>query len=136
MDLTVIIILAVIGLAVLLAFFVMIKSGKRGLSESNQKYIKKHWVLIEEKSNLKPSLAIIDADKLLGYTLKERGIQGSVGDQLKSAPSLFSDLNGIWSAHKLRNQIAHEIGKEISLKEAQSNLNNYKKALKDLGAKL
>lgn len=136
MDITVIIILAVIGLAILLAFFVMVKSGKRGLTQNHQKYIKIHWDKIVEKAGSKPNLAIMEVDKLLNYALEARGIEGSVGEQLKAAPSLFSDLNGIWAAHKLRNQIAHEIGKEISTSQAKSNLNIYKKALKDLGAKL
>jgi hypothetical protein len=136
MDIIVIIILAVIGLAILLAFFVLIKSSRKGLTDSHQKYIKTHWNKVVARAGGKPNLAIMEADKLLNYTLKARGVEGSVGEQLKSAPSLFSDLNGIWTAHKLRNQIAHEIGKEISTNEAKSNLNIFKKALKDLGAKL
>jgi len=136
MEITVIVILAIIGLAILLAFFVMIKSSKSGLTQDHQKYLKKHWNKIIEEVDSQPNLAIMEADKLLGYTLKARGVEGSVGEQLKAAPSLFSDLNGIWSAHKLRNEIAHEIGKEISAKQAKSNLNIFKKALKDLGAKL
>ncbi|MFC1600262.1 hypothetical protein ACFL3T_04505 [Patescibacteria group bacterium] len=136
MDITVIIILAVIGLAILLAFFVMIKSSRKGLTETQQKYVRKHWNQIVDEVGSNPNLAIMEADKLLGYTLKAKGIEGSVGEQLKSTPSTFSDLNGIWTAHKLRNQIAHEIGMKISSDKAKSNLSIFKKALNDLGAKL
>lgn len=135
MDIAVIIILAFIGLAIVLAFFVMIKSKKRGLTASQQSYIKNHWTNIYSSIESNPSLSIINADKLLNYALKARGVEGSVGEQLKAASSLFSDLNGIWTAHKVRNQIAHEIGKEITPSQAKNNLNIYKKALKDLGAK-
>jgi len=136
MDITVIIILVVIGLAILLAFFVMIKSSRRGLTDAQQKYIKKHWNQIVEESGNNPNLSIIEADKLLGYAMKSRRVEGSVGQQLKKAPALFSDVNIVWSAHKLRNQIAHEIGMKISYDKAKANLNIFKKALKDLGAKL
>ena len=136
MDITVIIILAVIGIAILFAFFVMIKSSRKGLTEAQQKYVKKHWNQIIDEVHNNPNLSIMEADKLLGYALKARGVEGSVGEQLKAAPSLFSDLNAVWTAHKLRNQIAHEIGMKISPAQAKSNLSIFKKALKDLGAKL
>lgn len=136
MDVSVIIILAVIGMAILLAFFVMIKSSRKGLAEVQQKYVRKHWNQIAEEVYNNPNLAIMEADKLLGYTMKARGVEGSVGEQLKKAPALFSDVNVVWSAHKLRNQIAHELGMKISVARAKTNLAIYKKALKDLGAKL
>lgn len=136
MDITVTIILVFIGIAILLAFFVMIKSSRRGLNDTQQKYVKKHWNQISEESKMNPNLSIIEADKLLGYILKARGVEGSVGEQLKSAPSMFSDLNSVWSAHKLRNKLAHEIGMKITVNQAKSNLSIFKKALKDLGANL
>lgn len=136
MDISIIIVLFVIGLAVLLASYVFIKSNRRGLSPLDQTYIKKHWDIIINEANGNPNIAIMNADKLLNHTLKARGIDGSVGDQLKAAPSLFSNINDVWSAHKIRNQIAHEIGKEVTAKQAKLYLNIYKKALKDLGAKL
>ncbi|MFC1647643.1 hypothetical protein ACFL10_01460 [Patescibacteria group bacterium] len=136
MDISVIIILVVIGLAVLLTAYVFIKTHRKVLSTADQAYIKKHWNRIVREANGNPNNAILDADKLLAHTLKARGIEGSVGEQLKAAPSLFSNLNDVWGAHKVRNQIAHEIGMKITPKEAKSNLTIYKKALKDLGAKL
>ncbi len=136
MDISVIIILAVIGLTILLAFFVMIKSSRRGLAEVQQKYVRKHWNQIVEEVQTNPNLAVMEADKLLGYAMKARGIEGSVGEQLKKAPSMFGDVNAVWSAHKLRNKLAHEIGMKITASQAKSNLSIFKKALKDLGAKL
>jgi len=136
MDISIIIILLVIGLAIVIAGYVFIKSNRRGLSSADNTYIKKHWEIIINEANGNPNLAIMNADKLLGHALKARGVFGSVGDQLKSAPSLFNDLNSVWSAHKIRNRLAHEIGMKVTPKEAKSFLNIYKKALKDLGAKL
>jgi len=136
MDISVIIILIVLGLAVLLVAYVFIKTNRKGLTTIDQTYIKKHWNRIVREANGNPNLAIMDADKLLNHAFKARGIEGSVGEQLKAAPSFFSNLNDVWQAHKIRNQIAHEIGMKVSPKQAKSNLTIYKKALKDLGAKL
>lgn len=135
MDIFVIIILIVIGLAALLAFYVFIKSSKKGLNNQQVAYIKNNWQKVINEAIINPNNSIMEADKLLWYALKSRGIEGSVGDQLKIAGSMFSDLNSVWSAHKLRNQIAHEIGMKITTAQAKSNLNIFKNALKDLGAK-
>ena len=55
---------------------------------------------------------------------------------MKKAGQLFSDRNGIWSAHKLRNRIAHELDVKVSEKETRTALTQFKKALRDLGIKL
>jgi multidrug efflux pump subunit AcrB len=136
MDFPIIIVLVIILLAVLLSAFVFIKANKSSLTEKDHKFISKNWNSIINKANEDSNHAVLEADKLLNHVLKLRGIEGSVGEQLKSVPSLFSNINDVWRAHKARNQIAHEIGKQITPKQAKSYLNIYKKALKDLGAKI
>ena len=65
----------------------------------------------------------------------EMGIPGkTMGDRLKRGGGRFSDINGVWRAHKLRNVIAHESDAEISYKQAQNAVVIYKQALRDLGA--
>jgi hypothetical protein len=46
---------------------------------------------------------------------------------------IYSDLDGIWSAHKLRNKIAHQLDYNISQTTAKSALKEFEKAFKDLG---
>ena len=46
----------------------------------------------------------------------------------------FSELNSVWHAHKLRNQIAHDNNFQPDYKQAKNALATYKQALKDLGA--
>lgn len=82
-----------------------------------------------------PKEAVLDADKLLDYALVRKGFQGSLGEKLKKAKNRFSDINGIWIAHKLRNKIAHELS-NIDFREAKNALVSFKKGLKDLGADL
>ena len=82
-----------------------------------------------------PKQAVLDADKLLDYALKEHGFKGALGEKMKAAGPRFSDLNGVWNAHKLRNRLAHEM-MDLKRGEAQSALKNFKRALNDLGAGL
>lgn len=80
-------------------------------------------------------LSIVRADKLLDQALIELGFSGkTMGERLKRSGSRFSELNSVWYAHKLRNQIAHEPDIEISYPQAKKALAIFKQALKDLGA--
>ena len=82
------------------------------------------------------SMTIIKGDKLLDKALCEIGTPGrTMGDRLKKVgKERFSELNSVWHAHKLRNQIAHEPDFEPSYAQASHALETYKQALKDLGA--
>lgn len=130
------IVAGIVFLAFVVAFFVFIKAGGKKLTYSHQQFIEKQWRNITEESYRNMHTAILDADKLLGHVLELRGYKGSVGEQLKSAGPLFTALDSVWSAHKVRNRIAHEIGVNINKKQGQGALRIYKKALNDLGAKL
>ena len=78
---------------------------------------------------------VTDADKLLDKALCEMGVQGkNMGDRLKKSGDKFSQLNAVWYAHKLRNQIAHEHGFKLDYKQASHALTTYKQALRDIGA--
>ena len=78
-----------------------------------EKY-RRRWLEIEQlmKKDDEQScqFAVIEADKLLDIAMKESGIKGdTMGERLKTAKASWSDQNGVWSAHKLRNQIVHEL---------------------------
>ncbi|HEY8108514.1 MAG TPA: hypothetical protein VIF43_00680 [Patescibacteria group bacterium] len=79
--------------------------------------------------------AVISADNLIDHCLKALGVPGeTMGERLKASGGRFSDLDGLWSAHKTRNQIVHEADKELLSFEAKSALDKFERALKDLGA--
>lgn len=81
------------------------------------------------------SMAVINADKLLDKALQEMGVSGkTMGERMKRIGNHFSELNRVWYAHKLRNQIAHEEDFEISYAETSKALAAFRQALKDLGA--
>jgi hypothetical protein len=85
------------------------------------------------ENDLKAS--IIEADTLLNEALREAGVMGShLGDRLKKADAAqIPNLNDVWQAHKLRNQIAHEPGFKLKRDLAERALSIYQEALKNLG---
>ncbi len=55
-------------------------------------------------------LKIIELDKVLDVLLSKLGHTGTLGEKLKKAGARFPNANALWSAHKLRNTLAHEPG--------------------------
>lgn len=137
MNVYVILILVFILLTFVLAVYVFIKhTFSRGLTKEDLIYIKAHWEDIEDVVDDNPIKAILDADKILDYALARCGFEGSLGEKLKMAAPRFYDVNGVWAAHKLRNNIAHELTEELEEREVKVALKRFKRALKDLGARI
>ena len=116
-------------------FYFWKKYRRKGLRPDQLQYIKAHWIRIIDSFDSHSHQAVMDADKLLDYVLKCYGYEGHLGEKLKVAKGHFSDLDGVWSAHKLRNTLAHEF-KQLSQDEGRRALRQFKQALNDLGAKL
>jgi hypothetical protein len=108
-------------------------------SDISKKKAQNSWKNIEEyfyrggESDLK--VAILEADKLLNDALREAGVMGlQLGDRLKKAnEGQIPNLNELWQAHKLRNQIAHEPNFKLKRDLAERALSIYETALKNLG---
>lgn len=108
-------------------------------SDMSRKEAQESWHNIEEHfyrggdSDLK--VAILEADKLLNEALREAGVMGiQLGDRLKKASqNQVPNLNDLWQAHKLRNQIAHEPNFKLKRDLAERALNIYEEALRNLG---
>lgn len=115
----------------LLIYFLFLRSGKK-FQEKDLKFFRQEWGKICHHEDGKH--AVLDADKLLQIVLRKKGYQGNVGEQLKKSAKLFSNLNDVWTAHKLRNRVAHELDVRISSGDRQLALRAYERALKDLGA--
>ena len=118
--------------------FVVAQGRGRGSSLDVERYRTK-WLAIEQQlvKNEESSchLVILNADKLLDQALRQRGFKGdTMGERMKSAKSDWSNANDVWTAHKLRNRIAHETDVTIGYANARRSLASYKRALKDLGA--
>jgi hypothetical protein len=81
-------------------------------------------------------MAIVQADNILSDALRYAGVRGSnLGDRLKNIKrGQIPNLEDIWAAHKLRNEIAHETSFVLKRDTAERALEAYETALKNLGA--
>ena len=137
-------------LAAALAFglgllYIVFKGSKRGVTERlNKKVVQQKWQEVETMmSQGGPSnfqSAVMEADKLLDYCLKSLvGTQNNqnMSERLKMAQKKFSDRNvyqDVWSAHKVRNQLVHEVHHELNSAVARKTIEQFKKGLKNIGA--
>jgi len=79
--------------------------------------------------------AVSEADKLLDYALKHNGVHGeTMGERLKNSRGRFSNLDSIWSAHKVRNSLAHDAEFDLVPTQAREAIANFERGLRDLGA--
>lgn len=122
----------------ILVIIVMVLTKKGPAPLDVEKY-RLRWINIEKQLDRNNTahlpMIVMEADKLLDQALRERGIQGeTMGERMKVAKDTWSNANAVWTAHKLRNQIAHESGVVVSYEDARRALGAFKQALKDIGA--
>lgn len=122
----------ILGVAVL----IVISRRRTKFSKRDASFIASQWEEIRERTAREPRIALIEADKLLDFAMKKMGYEGSFSDKLIAAEKLFSHADDIWTAHKLRNKVVHEVGFAVKEEEVRKVLSSYKKALWDLGVKL
>ena len=130
-------------LAAILVFgailFAVISLTKRGPSQLDVDKFRTRWMTIEQGLKrdevVTYQMSVLNADSLLDKALKDKGIPGAtMGERMKAMKQKWSNANNVWTAHKLRNKIAHESEVKIDYDNARRTLASYKQALKDLGA--
>lgn len=124
-------IIAIIGFGI----FIVLHKKKRFTKEEARKMLSL-WSEIESLAETHPEQAVLKADKLLDYALTKLRYEGSLGEKLKKAAPLFSDINGVWKAHKLRNSIAHDVDAKNDPRSFTTAIRAFQHALQDLGLKL
>ncbi len=139
MDQGSLILMLIIVLVVAIGLFVFMSFTKGGPSLLDREKYRSAWLKIEnglDKTNLDTyHFAVLSADKLLDQALKESGVAGgTMGDRLKNSKKQFSNINQVWSAHKVRNQIAHDADTKIDFIGCRRALAIFKRSLKELGA--
>lgn len=126
-------VVGVVGLIILMV--IVARKPKGGL---NKAYFEKEWESITQNigdTNSSMQFAILQADKLLDKALKDSRYKGTtMGERMTAASRAFSKPDAVWSAHKLRNKIAHEHNVNVNRKLTQRALVCFKRGLKDLGA--
>jgi len=80
-------------------------------------------------------LAVMEADNLLDSIFQQMRIYGEdMGERLKSlSKEQLSNIDDVWKAHKLRNELAHSFSSEVREKEVKAALDAYEQAMKYLG---
>jgi hypothetical protein len=122
----------IFGILVLVA----ISRRRQKLPKRDMDFIISQWKEINSRVSLDPKHSLIEADKLVDFTLKKKGYTGSFGDKLKTAEKAFSNIDAIWAAHKLRNNLVHQVGFTVNEGQVRGALFAFKKALSDLGVKI
>ncbi len=81
------------------------------------------------------NMAILRADALFDDMLQHLGYAGlTLADRLKIVdPTKLSSLDNVWSAHRLRNMIAHDPLEQHTRETIIHSLRSYEQALRDLG---
>lgn len=131
------IILIILAAAIVALWFITRGLSKKyALSDADKHRTQVSWTYIEEMLDEgKGSQAIIEADKLLNFVLERKGVPGeNLGERLKNGKALFKDIDAAWRAHKVRNQIAHDMGIKVAAHQAQQTIDLFKRTLRDLGA--
>jgi len=114
--------------------FVIISRSRKTFNEADKIKYSRIWDGIVKMGDRRH--AVMEADKLLYELMDKKGYKGTLGEKLKKAGPGFGNLNEVWSAHKLRNRLAHEMGAGLSEREAENALLSFKRAYRDLGLKL
>ena len=80
-------------------------------------------------------VAVMEADNILNDALRYAGVRGvNLGDRLKNVKhGQIPNIEDVWAAHKLRNEIAHEMSFPLKRDTAERALESFKTALKNLG---
>lgn len=114
-------------------------SGRRSSVSLDREMVVNKWSEIGQLMELggpsRMRSAIIEADKLLDYTLKAKGFRGeNMGERLKDAKNSmeYSAYDCAWKGHKLRNKLVHEIDADVLGWEVKQGLSDIEKALRDL----
>lgn len=113
----------------------------RGL---NKKFVQDKWqeirVSLDQGNPHAFQSAVMEADKLFDYVLKAKvGVRKdqNMGERLRASQKMFGDYGiyqGVWSAHKVRNQMAHEASYELNSAIARGAIEQFEKGLRSLGA--
>lgn len=102
--------------------------------------VRQRWTEIghmQEQGGMGLKNALMEADKLLDYVMRAQGFTGdTMGERLKRHGDRFSDLNGVWGAHKLRNQVAHDINVDIVKPQVINAIKILGRGISDLGVRI
>jgi len=128
-----------VSIVALLAARIRRYFASREFSGRDLEQMRKRWGEIEEmvesSGEMSRKLAIVECDKLLDEALKSLAMPGdTLGERLKFAAYKYPDLQEVWGAHRVRNQLVHEATFHLDAGIARKAVKTYRRALQRLGA--
>jgi len=130
MKILIAIVLAFVIVDLIIVAYIVYRRLRKKIPKKVINKVRDSWKKIIRQSDHRH--AIMDADNLLDHTLTKLGLKGNLGTKLKKSPHLFSDINSLWTAHKVRNNIAHQINYKIDERTYKKTMLAFKQAFKDL----
>ncbi len=125
-----------VGILFLAFLYRALRRRRQLFSQSELTVLNSRFKDLEKRVYWDPRHAILEGDKLLDLLLEKRGYTGTLGEKLKKADRQLECIQEVWSAHKLRNRIAHEFDVKIEPRDAKRALASYKKAYHSWGVDL
>ena len=116
-------VLAIFAL-IILSYVIYVQKLRKKLPVRVKHRIRMEWGHL--RTLKEPSQRVMEAEKIADGLLKTLGYEGTFSDKLKKAGPMFANNKSIWAAHRLRNQIAHETGMKVSVKEADRAVASFK----------
>ncbi|MFA5270498.1 MAG: hypothetical protein WC400_02760 [Patescibacteria group bacterium] len=108
----------------------------KNISEKDRSIILRKWKEVEAlMEEHKYRDAVLEADKTLDFAMRQMHIAGETfAKRFKKAEGLIGRLEEVWAAHKMRNQLVHDIDFDITGGKAVEATNAFRRALKKLNA--
>jgi hypothetical protein len=123
--------IAVIVAGLAIVVYDVYRRFRRKVSEGKILEIQRAWKEIIREKDM--GHAILEADKLLDHALNLMGYRGNLGTKLKKSHRLFGkNINRVWAAHKVRNNIAHQMNYKVDEQTYRSSMLAFKEAFRDL----
>lgn len=123
---------ALIVVAGLVLVGVVATVRRRGMPAAGKAKVKQ--ALAHAVSQQDPVRRVLAVDTVLDLALTELGFTGSLGDKLKKAGPRIPNIQAVWEAHKLRNQLAHEHDASVSPAQADRAVRILEHAITTLSA--
>ena len=102
------------------------------------KKMSKEWQRIKKRlasnKETEHKLAVIEADSLLGEALRRKGYEGEgMADRLKKVDAkILPNIEQVWDAHKIRNNIVHNPDYNLSSEDAERAITVLEEAFESL----
>lgn len=129
------VVIGIVVLAVVLLVYVWWSVRRRSsLPASVTRKLFSQWQHVGSLSDA--SRQVLEAEKVADALLTALGYTGTFADKLRQAGSRLKNVDAVWTAHKVRNQIAHEPGFHVSAAQASSAVHAFARLLRAFGVRV